>query len=97
MKLYNPFKPHICKNADGTYSVRKLTIIGWNKAGEDYYWWRVKPYQHEYCHFSAEEALVLLDKINAPKINVRKNKLRDEYVSSTDLKKYVNRSLDSAI
>lgn len=81
MKFYNPFKPHICKNVDDTYSVRKWTISGWEKADMNKYWWTIVVYQHEFCHFSAEDALVLLDVVNAPTI-----KLRDEYVSTDDLR-----------
>lgn len=29
VKFYNPFRPHLCQNGYGRYSIRKLTILGW--------------------------------------------------------------------
>ena len=91
MKFYNPFKPHICKNANGTYSVRKLNIFGWSKIDSDSNWWTIESNQLKYCQYSAEQSLLLLDRI------VQKNNLRDEYVSVHELREYVNRPLESAI
>jgi hypothetical protein len=79
MKLYNPFKPHICQNSDGSYSVRKLTALGWSKLSSFGTLWQVEA--NLYCHFSAQEAVALFEKVTCPKII-----LRDKYVSVYDLK-----------
>jgi hypothetical protein len=86
MKLYNPFKPHIVQNIDGTYSVRKYDFsnIAWRKLDADGSYWRLhsSPENSPNWSFTASDAMKLLSEVSAPK-----NKPgRDKYVSVADLK-----------
>jgi hypothetical protein len=44
MRIFNPFKPHICEFGTGGFAVRKLTCLGWgylDASTKNYYdfWW----------------------------------------------------------
>lgn len=87
MNIYNPFKPHIVKNDNGTYSVRKLDLIrGWMKldANADSFWIHSKNSGlfTEYYELTAHEAFLLFEKITTIK-----RKSSDKYVNINELKK----------
>lgn len=75
MNFYNPFKPHIVRNSDGSYSVRKLTFPFLfekyleqdmrhysSNSGEPrgFYWWSIPQYVMQYCKYTAPEAYNVL-------------------------------------
>lgn len=92
MKIYNPFKPHLCKNSDGTYSVRTLSFYGWLKRdiNQDY-WWSVDLYSKERSHIISEvAALALLKKVKTKQI-----KLQDNYIPESELEASIEKSKES--
>ena len=75
MNFYNPFKPHIVRDTDGTYMVRKLTIpfafgvylhqsavIHRHERVPGFYWWFGNQFANKYCKCnSLEVASALLN------------------------------------
>lgn len=64
MKFYNPFKPHIVEFTDGTFAVRKSSLVYWS-----YYskrcveWWSCEEYVQKYCRVDTlEEAKSVLNR-----------------------------------
>lgn len=75
-KFYNPFRPHIVEFDNGTFAVRKLTLIGWayydnQKIGKDNdYWWSSFSNDTAVLYYTAESldmAITLLEMLNLRK------------------------------
>ena len=94
MNFYNPFKPHIVRNHDDTYSVRKLIFPffkyyleedKYTHSYEDvpnFYWWSTPKYVSSYCKYnSLEMASALLNNYK----QACKPKKKPQYVPIKDI------------
>lgn len=73
MNFYNPFKPHIVRDVDGTYMVRKMLFPyvavyleesprHAKESVSGFYWWCLEEYVNKYCKCnSLEMASALLN------------------------------------
>jgi len=65
MKLYNPFKPHVVEFEDGTFAVRKFSLIDFGFVYRDAtkgkldHWWRCQSDFHYAKMSSYSQALKL--------------------------------------
>lgn len=78
-KLYNPFKAHVVRFANGKFAVRRWNMISWEYkehttfANDDIYWWNAMEYVKKWCMVNTlEQAKALRDKckIKAEKVQV---------------------------
>lgn len=70
MNFYNPFKPHIVRDTDGTYMVRKLPLpfgtaayleqnnVNKYCAVPGFYWWYTDDYVLQCCKYNSLEMAV---------------------------------------
>jgi hypothetical protein len=69
-KLYNPFKPHIVKFANGKFAVRKWRYLWVYKETTTFstgeiYWWNLLVNAEKFCSVDTfEEATALLEKVH---------------------------------
>ena len=73
MNFYNPFKPHIVRDTDGTYMVRKILFphvaVYLEESAKHskepvsgFYWWSLEEFVNKYCKYnSLEVASALLN------------------------------------
>ena len=87
MNFYNPFKPHIVENGNGTYSVRKLTfpflfklylhknaVIHREEKITGFYWWFGDRFANKYCKYTKEEVLQVLEDYQAKVKEIKNSK-----------------------
>ena len=79
MRLYNPFKPHVVEFEDGTFAVRKFSLMHFGFVYHDAtkprmeYWWYFQSHIHNAKMSSYSEALKLYRELG-PIVNPNKVK-----------------------